>query len=344
MNRLINIIILSFLINQPIFAIGERENLDYIVAVVNDDVIVNTILQQELRFIIKDWQSKNRRIPLRQDLEKQALEHLIMSTLQLQLAKRQGIQVEDSTLNERLRQIAAQNQMDLYRFRNTIEAEGYRFVPFRERIRQKMITKRLQQRQVISRINITEREIDNFLANQIKQGTVSNEYHIWHILIATSEAPSPEEIKTKQQKTKEVLIKLNKGADFQATAVAVSEARQALEGGDLGWLKMGEMPSLFENVINSMAIGEIQGPLRDISGFHIIKLVDKRGDKSIVTQTKVRHILIKPNELISELEAKSRLNELKYRIEQGHDFVELARVIQAVLPMVVYWVGLIRGN
>jgi peptidyl-prolyl cis-trans isomerase SurA len=305
---------------------AETEILDYIVAVVNNDVIVNSTLQQEFRRYNNELRKKNTRLPPREYLEKQVLEGLILTSLQLQLAKRTGIQVEDSRLNAQLRQIAAQTQMDLQSFRHQLEREGHNFVHIRENLRKEMIIRRLRQRYVVSRINVTDREIENFLANQVQQGTVNNEYHLWHILIATPKAPSPEEIEAKEQKAKEVLAKLKAGDDFKAMAVYVSDSRQAREGGDLGWLKAGEVPTLFNRVVNSMAVGDIGGYLRDASGFHIIKLVDKRGgDKTIITQTKARHILILTNELVSDFEAQNRLKELKYRIEQGDDFAELAR-------------------
>jgi peptidyl-prolyl cis-trans isomerase SurA len=323
-------IIALFCLTSTLFVpiAAKTEVIDYIVAIVSDDVIVNTQLQQSLLFILKQWHEKTDRLPSRKDLERQVLERLIMTKLQLQLAERTGIKVDSSRLNERLRQIAAQEQhKDLQSFRNQLEKEGYNYKYVREQIRNQLIIKLLQQRQVANRITVTDREIDNFMANQVQQGSVNHEYLLWHILIATPQAPSAEEIKTKQQKASEVLAKLKQeGADFQAMAVAVSDSRQALEGGDLGWLKMGEMPTLFNSVVNNMTIGEIRGPLRNTSGFHIIKLVDKRGgEKSIITQTKVRHILLKNNELGTDFEIKFRLEELKYRIEQGDDFSELAR-------------------
>lgn len=311
-------------------AAAETKTLDYIVAVVNDEVIVNTALQQELRAAEKKLHQQNIAIPSYQDLEKQVLENLIMVSLQLQLAERTGIQVEDSRLNESLRKIAEQNNLDLPKFREALEQDGYQYEQVREKLRNDMIINRLQHRQVASRINITEREIDNFLANQVLQGAISNEYHIWHILIATPETPSPEQIEAKKQKANDVLAQLTQGADFQALAVSISDSRTALEGGDLGWLKAGEMPTLFNGVVDDMALGEIKGPIRDASGFHLIKLVDKRGSEaSIVTQTQVRQILIKTDELISDLEAQMRLEKLKARIEQGEDFMELARANSA---------------
>ncbi|NJO14544.1 MAG: molecular chaperone SurA [Thioploca sp.] len=322
-NSLISWLLLSICSVQ---AHSDRQVLDYIVAVVNDEVIVKTDLQQELQEAEKNLQQQKIAIPSRQELEKQVLERMIMTTLQLQLAERSGIAVEDNRLNEKLRNLAEQNQMDLSSFRRQLEHEGQNYEKVREKIRSSLILERLQQHQVVSRVNVTDREIDNFLANQTQQGTAHQEYHLWHILIATPEAPSPEKIEAKRQQANTVLAKLKQGADFQATAVAISDSRQALEGGDLGWLKAGEMPSLFNDIVEQMNIGEIQGPLKDASGFHIIKLVGNRGSKqNIVTQTQVRHILIKTSEFVSEFEAKNRLETLKARIEQGDDFTELAR-------------------
>ncbi|RKZ41128.1 MAG: molecular chaperone SurA, partial [Gammaproteobacteria bacterium] len=285
--------------NLSVPVIAETEVLDYIVAVVNDDVIVNSTLQQELRLILEQWRKKTDRLPPQKDFEKQVLERLIMTALQLQLAKRTGIQVEDSSLNERLREMALKKHQDLQSFRQSIEKEGYSYENMRERIREQLILDRLHLRQVVSRISVTEREIDNFLANQIQQGTINHEYHLWHILIATQDAPSPEDIEASKQKANLVIKKIKQGADWHEMALQFSGSSQAAEGGDLGWRKSGEMPTLFNGVVNNMAVGEIKGPIRNSSGFHIIKLVDKRGnEQSIITQTKVRHILIKTNELV----------------------------------------------
>jgi peptidyl-prolyl cis-trans isomerase SurA len=319
---IIAILLLGNHLSMPLMA----ETLDYIVAVVNDDVIVNSTLQDELHIVLKKWHEKKNRLPSQKDMEKQVLENLIMTTLQLQLAKRTGIQVEDSLLNEKIREIAEKTNQDLQNFRHEIEKEGYRYELVREKLRERMIIESLQMRQVVSRINITQREIDNFLSNQIQQGTTSEEYHLLHILIATPDAPSPEEIEAKKQQANNLLAKLKQGADFQAMALKTSNGSKATEGGDLGWFKAGEMPTLFHSIVNKMDIGEIKGSLRDSSGFHLIKLIDKRGKKSsIITQTKVRHILIKINDLSNDIDAKNRLKELKFRIEQGDDFFQLAR-------------------
>jgi peptidyl-prolyl cis-trans isomerase SurA len=308
-------------------AIAEIEILDYIVAVVNDDIITNSSLQIRVNQYEQKLLEKSKgKMPPRRYLEKQILDRMILDILQLQVAKNTGIKINDNLVNAQLRKVAATKGLSLNSFRQELEADGYNYRAIREQLRQEMIIQRLQQRQVVSRINVKPREIDNFLANQIQQGNISTEYHIQHILIALPETPSPDEIETKKQKAEDTVKKLKDGADFEATAVAVSDSRQALEGGDLGWLKLGELPVLFTKVINNMAIGEINGPLLNSSGFHIIKLLNKRNSaQSVITQTKARHILIKPNTLISEKQAKRRLKRLKYRIQNGEDFAKLAR-------------------
>ena len=300
--------------------------IDKIVAVVNDEVIVRSALDQQIGMIKQELSRQKIQLPPPEEFEKQVLDNMILTHLQLQLAKSTGIDIEESSLNETLRNIAAQNNMNLETFRQTIEKDKYSYERYREDIRNQLIIKRLQQRQVVNRITVTPQEIDNFLANQHQQGQGEIEYHLLHILIATPEAASPEQIEMKQKQANEVVQKLKAGADFQATAVAVSNAPKALEGGDLGWLKEGELPSLFQDVVNKMSVGEMSQPLRNASGFHIIKLIDQRShQKNLVTQTQVQHILIKTSELVSDFEAKSHLEALKDRIDTGEDFAQLAK-------------------
>lgn len=302
------------------------QTIDSIVAVVNDEVIVRSALDQQIRMIEQELHRQKIQLPPPHELEKQVLENMILSNLQLQLAKSTGIDVEESSLNETLRNIAAQNKMDLQTFRQMVEKEKYSYERYREDIRNQLIIKHLQQRQVVNRIMVTPQEIDNFLINQHQQGQGETEYHLLHILIATPEAASPEQIEAKQTQADEIIKKLKAGADFQAVAVAVSNAPKALEGGDLGWLKEGELPSLFQGMVDNMLVGEMSQAIRNASGFHIIKLADKRTrQKTVVTQTQVRHLLIKTGELVSDFEAKNRLEALKDRIDAGEDFAQLAQ-------------------
>jgi len=318
------LLLLNYAINS--LALADPETIDYIVAIVNDEVIVNSVLQQETRLIVEDLRRQNIELPPRPELEKQVLDQLITTTIQLQLAQRLGLTVEDNVLNEAIRNVAAQNKMDLAEFRRVIETQGYTYERYRDNVRNQLMISRLQQRQVTNRINVTAPEIDNFLINQAQVGKSKTDYHLLHILIEVPEAASPEVIAQKQQQAEAIFKQLQEGADFKATAVAVSNSPKALEGGDLGWLQDHEVPSLFQDLVPQMKTREISKPLRNASGFHIIKLVEQRQTgKTVVTQTKVRHILIKTNELVSDFEAQSRLERLKARLEQGEDFGELAK-------------------
>ncbi|OUD14638.1 molecular chaperone SurA [Thioflexithrix psekupsensis] len=301
------------------------QTLDYIVTVVNEEVITHSELQEQLRKAQTRLEQQGIRIPPDADLERQVLESMIMNTLQLQLATRTNVEVDDLTLNEALRNLASQQNMTLDELRDSIESSGFSYANFREDIRDELLIRRLQQRQVVSRINITDKEIDNFLVNQVQQGAIASEYRLFHILIATPEAASPEVIAAKKSQAETILSQLQQGADFQEMAVRVSDGQQALEGGDLGWRSAAQLPSLFLESVLSLSVGEASPLIRNAGGFHIIKLADMRGGKQLVTQTKARHILLKTNELLSDREAERQLSALKYRLEQGEDFAQLAR-------------------
>ncbi|MCK5717995.1 MAG: peptidylprolyl isomerase [Thiomargarita sp.] len=324
MKKLTYIIICTLFISIP--NLIKAEILDYIVAIVNDDVIVHSALQQEIIRYSEELQSTESAVlPPLHIVKKNALERLIMMSLQLQLAKNTGIHVADIQLNEQLRQIAAHEEMTLQEFRDEIENSGDNYEYVREKIRQQMIIKRLQQRHI--RVDLTQHEIDNFLSNQVQQGTENMEYHLWHILIAIPEDASSEEISSKRKKAHKIALKLKKGAAFPELAVSISDSPNVNETrGDLGWRKAEELPTLFNGIVIKMSVGDIYKPLRDSSGFHIIKLIEKRStEQSIITQTNARHILISTNELVSNFKAENTLKKLKYRIEQGDNFVDLAR-------------------
>jgi len=302
------------------------ERLDWIVAVVNDEVIVNSDLQGEMRSIVSNLRQQGTALPPQDVLQKQVLERMVTNRVQLQLASRTGIKVDDGTLNAALRQVAAQNQLSLEGFQEALAKEGVTYAEFREDLRDQLIIRRLQQRQVASQVTVTEREIDNALANQVRQGSGGHEYHLMHILIAVPEGASPELIAEKKARAEQVLGLLQEGADFKQTAVTYSNGQQAFEGGDLGWRKAGQLPALFADRLVKMKAGEVAGPFQNASGFHLIKLAELRGaTQSIVTQTKARHILVQTNELVSDAEAESRLRQLKERAEAGDAFAALAK-------------------
>ncbi len=328
MNRLRPLIVAA-LFTLPLTSTAGTENiieLESIAAVVNNDVISSSELTRKTLEIKDRLRQNNTPLPPESVLRQQVLENLIAQHLQLQIAQRAGIRVDDEMLNRAVHNIAAQNNLTLEQFRNVLEKDGYDYTQFRESLRNDIAINRLRQRQVDNRITVSEEEIDNFLANLKAQGVTDQAYHLGHILIAVPEAAGPEQIQAAQQKAEAVLNKLRAGADFAQTAVAVSDDPQALQGGDLGWRKAGQLPSLFADTVLKMQPGEISNLIRSPSGFHIIKLLEKRDEQSqVITQTHARHILMRPNELISEQEVKSRLLQLKQRIESGDDFAELAR-------------------
>ncbi len=322
LHRLLFAVLLSC--SVTVTAATDKQPLDRIVAIVNDDVITASSLIQEIRAIAEQLQAKNTRLPAAGVLERQVLERIILNRLQIQRAKLSGIRIEDSRLNQALRKIAGRNGLSLSQFRQALEAEKYDFSEYRESIREEMLIQKLQQRQVEQNIQITQREIDDWLANQKDLGAVK--YHLQHILIAVPEAASPEQLQEKRKQAEDLLQQLQAGADFKELAMAHSASRQALEGGDLGWRNAAELPNLFVEAVRPLKAGSLTPVLRNSGGFHIVKLLEKRNlAQSIITQTKARHILLKPSEILSETEAEKRLTQLRARVLAGENFAELAR-------------------
>ncbi len=303
------------------------QEIDHIVAVVNDDVISRSELDTRLYRIKQQLKQKGARLPSDEILARQLLDQMILERLQLQVAKRAGIRVDDETVNRVIANLARENRLSLDKFRQVLAREGYDFADFRENIRNEIILTQLRKRQIENRITVTEREIDNFLANQAGRKGSDDEFHLAHILIAVPEAASPEQIETARRKAEKVLNQLRDGADFTQLAIAVSNGQYALQGGDLGWRKAGQLPTLFSDVVLNMQPGQISTLIRSPSGFHIIKLLERRSpeQRHVVQQTLARHILIRPNEVQSSEEARQRLVRLRKRILAGEDFGQLAR-------------------
>lgn len=307
-------------------AADQRQVADKIVAVVNDDVITRTELDSRLRAVKEQLKAQPSPLPPDSVLERQILDRMITASLQLQLADRNGIRVDDDTLNRTIERIAEDNKLSLAEFRNVLEKDGYEFASFREDIRREILINRVQQRQVNDRITISEQEIDNFLKAQRLAGNNGREYHLAHILVAVPDAASTERIQTARQRADEIMEKLRAGANFQETAIALSDGQQALKGGDLGWRRLEELPTLFEDPIAQMKVGDVNGPIRSPSGFHIIKLLEQRdGERHIVTQTHARHILIRTDELTGDNAAQEKLRDIRQRVISGGDFAEMAR-------------------
>ena len=302
------------------------EPLDRIIAVVNDDVVLESDLSDMERTVKQQLHQRNAAIPPEDILRKQVLERLIVQRVQLQDAARIGIRVGDDALNAALRQIADNNKMSLREFRDALEGDGIDFSDFRNSIREEMIISRLRKSQVNDKVVVSDREVDNYLATQAIQGDSERSYHLAHILIALPEAATPEEVQKGKEKLEKVQSLLKAGTDFSEVATGYSDGQNALKGGDLGWRKQGELPSLFADAVPKLAVGQVSEPLRSGSGFHLVKLLEKKSQEThLVKQTLASHILIKTNELTTDKDAKDRLERLRERIINGADFAELAR-------------------
>lgn len=300
--------------------------MDRIIAVVNDEVILESELMDMSQTVRQQLRQREAAIPPADILRKQVLERLIIQRLQLQRAEEVGVRVGDDALNAALRQIANNNNMNLRQFRDVLEDDGYDFSQFRETIREEMIITRLRKSEVEDRIVVSDREVDNFLATQTIQSGSEEEYELQHILVSMPDAASPEQVQDAQQRLEKIQTLLSEGGVFSEVAAGYSDGQNALEGGELGWRKQGELPSLFAEVVPSLSVGEVSEPLRSGSGFHLVRLKDKKSaEVHLVKQTLASHILIKTSEVMTDEEAEKRLQQLRQRVESGEKFAELAR-------------------
>ncbi|TAJ77237.1 MAG: molecular chaperone SurA [Gallionellaceae bacterium] len=307
----------------------QAQPIDWIMAVVNDDVITRHELDVRLAVVVNQLKKQGTPLPEAAVLEKQILERMIGDMLQLQFAKETGLRVDDAMLDKALGRIAQQNKLpSLAAFRAKVEQEGVDFNKFREEIRTEILTTRLREREVDSKLVVSENEIENYLANQSKQAGKGEELKLAHIMVVVPEQASAEKIGTYKQRAEEALAKLRGGAPFAQVAAGYSDAADALQGGNLGWRPADRLPSMFAEALQKLQPGEVSEILRSPNGFHILKLVERRSKDApvVITQTHARHILIKTSELVPENEAKSRLAEIKQRIDKGADFAEQAKL------------------
>ncbi len=311
--------------NQPA---NESQPVDRIVAVVNDEVITLHELNARLDFAVAQLQKQGTPLPPRDELERQMLDRLIMDKVQLQHARDSGMRIDDSQLEQALQRIAANNKMSLAKFRDALQKDGIAFAKFREDIREEMTIARVREREVNDKIVISEGEIDNYLSGDSTAGNSAEEYEVAHILLRAPESASPEQIQKLKVKAEQVYERAKQGEDFAQLAATYSDAPDALKGGGLGVRPLNRLPALFAEVVVKLKDGEVGPLLRSPNGFHLVKLVAKRGGAALppVEQTHVRHILIKVNEVVSETEARHKLEGLYDRIKHGEKFEELAKL------------------
>lgn len=300
--------------------------LDRTVAIVNDDVILQSELDAELRQISAQLQKRGVALPPQNIFVQQVLQRMVINKLQLQRAELGGIVISDDMLNQYLSRIAQQNGLTLADLPAAMARDGVNYADYREDLRKQATIDTLQRIDVLQRISVSDREIDSYLAAQDDGG--NREYHLAQIFVALPNNPSPEEIASKQQRAEQILGILRDGGDFAETAVAYSDGQQALQGGDLGWRTQAQIPSALAPAVVALKTNGISDILRSPSGFYIVKLLGTRsaGEQAIViTQPHARHILIKTNTLVTDAQARAKLADLRRQILDGADFAELAR-------------------
>ncbi|MDD2934458.1 MAG: peptidylprolyl isomerase [Methylotenera sp.] len=306
---------------------AEVVKLDRIVAIVDQTVITEQELEGRIRTVTAQLAKQGTELPPENILRKQILERLISDTLQLQYAAQTGLKVDDNQLDKTIERIAEQNKMTLSEFAEALSADGISMRKFRADIRSEITIARLREREVESRVNVTESEIDNFLTTQASSNESTDEFEISHILIRTPEEGATEDVQKAKAKVDEAVKALQEGTSFAKVSASFSDAPNALEGGSLGWKTSTQLPKLFLDALKAMQAGDVSAALRSPNGFHILKLTNKRGGNSplVIEQTHARHILIKLSEIMSETEGKQKMDGIKERLDNGDKFEVLAR-------------------
>jgi len=299
--------------------------LDRIVAIVNNGVVLKSELDAEIRRVRARLERQGQSAPDREVLRKRVLDQLVLQKIQLQKASQQGISVDDDAVNRALRSMADDRGTDLEGLRKRIADEGMDFDQLRSDVRDQLIMSQLRQREVASQVQVSEQEVNDFLARLKRSSQQNVEYHLRHILIELPTDASTDEVEQAQQRARAIVAQLRQGSeDFATMAQRVSDGQEALSGGDLGWRARTQLPSLFVDALDKLKPGDVSDPLRSPNGFHIIKLIDRRGGQpQTITETHARHILLRAD--ASEDNPRQELARLRQRIESGASFAELAR-------------------
>ncbi len=328
MNSSLNkLLLLLACLASSVQAASPIQPIDQIAAVVNDEVITRSEVEARYLETARQLRSKNIQMPPRNLLEKQTLERMITERAVLQHAQNSGIRVDPTQVERATQRIASQNNMNLDELKSALSRDGISFESFRERVSNEILVTRARERQVESKLTISDAEIDSYLQTQADLGT-DEEFNVSHILVSVPENASPEQTQARRARAQDILNELAKGTPFSQLSATYSDAPNALEGGSLGWKNAAQIPSLFLDSLRTLKSGETSDLIKSPNGFHIIRLNDRRGKNiaTVVTQTRVRHILIKPSEITSESDAINRLTQIRERIEQGGEtFENMAR-------------------
>jgi peptidyl-prolyl cis-trans isomerase SurA len=302
--------------------------VDRVVAIVNDEAVTQFEINEQKRIVLGQMQAQKVAPPAPDVLEKQLLERLITERALLQYAKETGIRVDDTQVERTILRIAQDNKLTAEQFRAAVEREGIPFAKYREDVRNEIMVQRLREREVDNRVSVSDAEVQYFLATQDAQTGGEVEYRLAHVLVMVPEQASPEQIEARRRRADEALRQIRSGADFAQIAAGYSDAQDALQGGNLGWRAPARLPTVFVDPVRGMKPGEVSGLLRSAAGFHIVKLLETRSRNAptVVDQTRVRHVLIKVNEVTSESEAKLRIDRIRERIEAGAKFEDQAKL------------------
>jgi peptidyl-prolyl cis-trans isomerase SurA len=300
------------------------EVLDQVVAIVDDDIVMASELRERIAAVNESIAARGIEAPPEDQLIRETLDRLILENIQLQKGQRVGVRISDAQLNSAMQRIAAQNRMTLDQFRQALEQQGQSYGAMREQVRREMIIQRVQGGNVNQRIQITEQEVDNFLATEEGQKMAQPEYHIVHALLAIPPDASAAAVAAAEAHVEKLAKRIRNGESFEAV-VSSSTGQYTFSGGDLGWRKLDDLPSLFSDVAPGLAAGETADPIRSDSGYHLVYMAEKRGGEQVVAQTEARHILIKPSEIMTDEQARELVVELRARAESGEEFGDLAR-------------------
>jgi peptidyl-prolyl cis-trans isomerase SurA len=310
----------------PLHASAEYQRLEAIVAVVDDDVVLASELMARLDTVRRSMIESNVQAPPSDVLVNQIMERLIIENIQIQEAAKRGVTVDDETLARAVDTFAQNNNVSLQEFQQMLAADGTSFRQFREEIRTELVISRLQRAMINRRISISEQDVQALLNSPFYQQMFSDEYRVGHIMRTLEDNASDADKAAALVEAEGFVKELRNGADFAQMAIAKSSASTALEGGDLGWRRAGELPTLFSDAVLEMQVNEIAGPIVTGSTIHIVKLLEQRGaGTQRLAQTNVSHILVRPSEIVSAAQARERIDEVYTRVQQGEDFATLAK-------------------
>lgn len=327
LKKTFNKVLIAFLLSAvSIGTVAQVAILDRVVAIVDEDVVLESEVQQRLASIYTQVQKSGTQLPPEEILSQQVLERLISERLQLNMGYSAGIRITDEEINDAMNRIAASNQLTMEQYAQQIHSTGSTLSAVREDIRSEMILSRVQQGFVMRRINISRQELDNFLSSEEGRFMTSPDVNIGHILLPVPSGASTDDANVILESAQNLFSQIKGGTDFKQLAIANSADQTALQGGDLGWRKMAQLPGVFIEAVEKLEAGSVSEPIRSDAGFHLVKLYERRGGgEQLVEQHFARHILIAPNEIRDEETTISQLNDLRERVAAGEDFAALAK-------------------